>query len=215
MNIAIVGIHTGIGKTLASAIICEAIQADYWKPVQAGSLDHSDSDEVKGLITNTKTVIHPEAFRLSQPLSPHAAAKIDNKKIEIENIAIPVIKNHLVIETAGGLMSPINDEQTNLDLIRHFNLPVILISQNYLGSINHSLLTLTVLKSNGVNIKGILFNGDENLATQQYILNHSKLTDWGRIDSLKEVTKGAVAKEARLLALLLIKLFHEVISRER
>lgn len=205
MNIAIVGIHTGIGKTLASAIICEALGADYWKPVQAGSLNHTDSDEVKTLITNSKTIIHREAFRLSEPMSPHAAAKIDGTRIEIERIKIPFTKHHLVIETAGGLMSPLNDEQTNLDLITHFNLPVILVSKNYLGSINHSLLTISVLNSKGVNVKGVLFNGDENPSTQEYILNNSKLSYnyLGRINSMKKLTKTTIAEEAnRLLPLI-------------
>ena len=208
MNVAIVGIHTGIGKTLASAIICEALGADYWKPVQAGSLDHTDSHEVKALITNSKTVIHEEAFRLTQAMSPHAAAKIDKKKIEIEKISIPVTKRHLVIETAGGLMSPLNNEETNLDLIQYFHLPVILVSQNYLGSINHSLLTISILKSKGIIVKGVLFNGDENPTTQEYIMNqHEKLHDLGRIYSLKELTKEAIAEEAKRLTPLLEKAF--------
>src|SRR2546425_11473438 len=115
MNVAIAGIHTGIGKTIASALLCEALQADYWKPVQAGSLEETDSDIVRKLVANSTTVIHQEAFRLTQPMSPHAAARIDGVKIEIEKLHIPKTNNHLIIETAGGLMSPLNDEETNLD----------------------------------------------------------------------------------------------------
>src|SRR6185295_22546 len=99
MNVAIAGIHTGIGKTIASAVIVEALQADYWKPIQAGSLDNTDSDKVKRLISNSGTVIHPEAFRLSQPMSPHAAARIDGKEIKLEELELPKTINHLVIET--------------------------------------------------------------------------------------------------------------------
>ena len=197
MNIAIIGIDTGIGKTLASAIICEAVKADYWKPVQAGSLNHTDSDEVRSHISNTKTVIHKEAFRLTHPISPHAAAKLDNKNIVLSDITIPVTKNHMVIETAGGLMSPINDEQTNLDFIKQFNLPVILISKHYLGSINHTLLTISVLKSKGISVKGILFNGVDNPSTQEYILKNGNVNYLGRINLLNELTKKTIAEEAK------------------
>lgn len=207
MNIAIIGIDTGIGKTLASAIICEAMKADYWKPVQAGSLNHTDSDEVRELITNSKTVIHEEAFRLSHPISPHAAAKLDGKNIQFSKILLPVTKNNLVIETAGGLMSPINDAQTNLDFVIHFNLPVILVSQHYLGSINHTLLTISVLKSKGVSVKGILFNGVDNPSTQEYILKNGQINLLGRINLLNELTKKAIAEEARQLTPMLEKAF--------
>src|SRR4051812_25488986 len=102
MNITVVGIHTGIGKTVASAIICEAMQVDYWKPVQAGSLDNTDTNEVERLISNGITAFHKEAYRLTQPMSPYAAAKLDRSEIAVENIFLPKTNNHLVIETAGG-----------------------------------------------------------------------------------------------------------------
>src|SRR4051812_17895223 len=107
MKIAVVGIHTGIGKTIASAVFCEDLKADYWKPVQAGSLEETDSDIVRKLISNQSTVIHKEAFLLTQPMSPHAAAAIDGVNIEIEKIQFPKTDNILIIETAGGLMSPL------------------------------------------------------------------------------------------------------------
>jgi len=200
MNVAIIGIHTGIGKTLASAIICEALQADYWKPVQAGNLNHTDSDEVKSLLSNSKTVIHKEAYALTQPMSAHAAAKLDSKIISFNSIAIPETKNHLVIETAGGIMSPINDEQTNLDFVVHFKLPVILVSQHYLGSINHTLLTASALKSKGVVVKGILFNGADHPSTQEYILNYTGMKSLGRMNLLTEVSPKTVAAEAKRIA---------------
>lgn len=140
-------------------------------------------------------------------MSAHAAAKIDNTSIEIEKLKIPFTKNHLVIETAGGLMSPLNDEQTNLDLITHFNLPVILVSKNYLGSINHSLLTISVLKSKSVSVKGVLFNGDENPATQEYILNYSRLNYLGRINTQRELTRTTVVEEAKRLSPFIEKAF--------
>jgi dethiobiotin synthetase len=194
-QVAIIGIHTGIGKTISSAIICEALQADYWKPVQAGNIEDSDSIVVASLLSNSKTTIHKEAHILSQPLSPHIAARLDSTEIIIEQISIPATDNLLVIETAGGLMSPLNDTQTNLDLILHFRLPVILVSQNYLGSINHTLLTCEVLKQHNIDVKGILFTGEETPATQDYILNHTGYKCLGVIPYIA-LHKGSVIQEA-------------------
>jgi dethiobiotin synthetase len=139
-------------------------------------------------------------------MSPHAAARIDGLKIEIEKIKIPVSPNKLIIETAGGLMSPLNDTQTNLDFVIHFKLPVIVVSQNYLGSINHSLLTIEMLKAKGVLILGILFNGDENPETQKYILNYSGVPFLGRMNHYEELNKEAVLKEAEALRPAMVKL---------
>ncbi len=197
-QVAIVGIHTGIGKTISSAIICEALFADYWKPVQAGNIEDGDSIVVAGLLSNSKTTIHKEAHVLSQPLSPHIAARLDNTEIVIGQLSIPATDNLLVIETAGGLMSPLNDTQTNLDLILHFKLPVILVSQNYLGSINHTLLTCEVLKKHNIDVKGILFNGEETPATQDYILNYTGYKCIGVIPHIP-LHKDTVAREAARL----------------
>ena len=139
-RIAIAGIHTGIGKTIASAIICEALQADYWKPVQAGDLDSSDTITVRGLLSNKRSRLHPEAFRLSMPVSPHLAARVDETEINIEALVPPSTENKLIIETAGGLLSPLNDRQTNLDLLSYHRLPTILVSGHYLGGGIHSEL---------------------------------------------------------------------------
>jgi dethiobiotin synthetase len=136
-KIAIVGIHTGIGKTITSAVLTEALQADYWKPIQAGELDNSDTITIKNLISNTKSVLHPEAYQLGLAMSPHTAAEKENKHITLSSIVLPQTDNLLLIETAGGLHSPINHQQTVLDLILHLKTSVILVSKNYLGSINH------------------------------------------------------------------------------
>ena len=108
-GIVVAGIGTGIGKTLVAAIITEALQADYWKPVQAGNLDFTDTDFVKQYNSNTKTFFHPEAYRLTMPMSPHASAKIDGVLIEFEKLSVPQSNNSIVIEPAGGLMVPLND----------------------------------------------------------------------------------------------------------
>src|SRR5690606_18999923 len=140
-KIFVTGISTEVGKTIASAIIVEALQADYWKPVQAGDLENSDTHKVKLLISNPTSVFHQNSFALQTPMSPHAAAKIDNVTISLSKIKKPNTKNDLVIEGAGGLLVPINEKETILDIIKS-DYKVIVVSRHYLGSINHTLLTV-------------------------------------------------------------------------
>jgi len=168
-KIAIVGIHTDIGKTIASAVLAEALGADYWKPVQAGSLDCSDSMLVKSLLSNGTKRVHPEAVLLTEPQSPHAAAKSDGIQIDHTHFLLPDTNKTLLIETAGGVLSPVSDHATMADFIQYFNLPALLISNNYLGSINHTLLSIEVLKKRGINILGVVMNGTENASSEEFI----------------------------------------------
>jgi dethiobiotin synthetase len=174
MNLVIAGIHTGIGKTVCSAVLTEALQYDYWKPVQAGELEATDSMFVANHISNYLSQIHKEAYRLKLAASPHWAAREEKIEIEIEKLNPPV-NERLIIETAGGIMSPLNETQTNLHLVLHLQLPVIIVCSDYLGSINHSLLTIEVLKSHGVKIIGLVFSGNEVKTTREYICRYSGL----------------------------------------
>jgi len=192
----VAGIGTGIGKTLVATILAEALQADYWKPVQAGNLDFTDTDFVKKYITNQKTVFHPERYRLSVPMSPHAAAKIDKIEIDCNGLTIPGSLNTVIIEPAGGLMVPLNNNQLNIDLIEQWGLPVILVSQNYLGSINHTLLSVELLKSRGINLTGIIFNGDRNSSTEDFILQYTQLTCLAKINQEPIINKLVVKRYA-------------------
>lgn len=171
----ITGIGTDIGKTVVSAIITEAIEADYWKPVQAGNLDVTDSDTVRRLISNNKTIFHPEAYRLQMPASPHQAAAAEGISITPDQINLPVLTNNLVIEGAGGLMVPLNNNFLMLDLISGWDCDVILVSKNYLGSINHTLMSIDSLQRRQVPIAGIVFNGEPNPASEDFIISYSGL----------------------------------------
>ena len=164
----VTGIGTEVGKTIAAAIVTEALQADYWKPIQAGDLDHSDTHKVKELISNEKTAFHSNSFALKTPMSPHAAAEIDGVQISSKAINEPQTENELVIEGAGGLLVPISNTETILDLIKPDH-KVILVSRHYLGSINHTLLSVEALRSRGLNCFGIIFNGNENPSTEKII----------------------------------------------
>lgn len=185
----ITAIGTGIGKTLISAILTEKLKADYWKPIQSGDLDISDSITIKSLISNEKTIIHPESYRLTQPLSPHLSARLDGIEIDLQKINPPGTDNHLIIEGAGGLMVPLNENELIIDLIKKLNAEVILVSQNYLGSINHTLLSLNLLKQYEIPVKGIVFNGDENQETERYIQQYGKVKSLGHVPNLKLINK--------------------------
>jgi dethiobiotin synthetase len=197
----VTGIGTGIGKTIISAIITEKLQADYWKPIQSGDLDQSDSLKIESLISNGKTIIHKEAFRLTQPLSPHLSAKLDQIELNINKLQTPAISNTLIIEGAGGLMVPLNDQELMIDYIKSLQVEVILVSQNYLGSINHTLLSIEVLKSKNISIKGLVFNGASNNETERYIKQYSKLPILGFIPELQTVSKDAVKEAGHYLEL--------------
>lgn len=175
------GIGTDVGKTVVSAVLTEALQADYWKPVQAGDLNFGDSDRVKSLVSNSRSVFYPERYRLNTPASPHYAAELDGIDIAVSDFLIPHTDNKLLIEGAGGLMVPLNAKDSVVDLIKYFNIPVILVSRNYLGSINHTMLSIELLRSKGIEIAGIVFNGEPNPASENWILHNSGCTCIARI----------------------------------
>ncbi len=191
----VTGIGTDVGKTIASAIVAEALKADYFKPIQAGDLDNGDSKSVGDLLSNDKSEILPNAYRLSEPMSPHAAAKIDGIDLIASEIIRPELKNNLVIEGAGGLLVPINDQETIADLIRETD-RVILVSQNYLGSINHSLLSIAYLNAAGINLSGIIFNGPSNAESERIILAKAGCPCIGRIKQEDFFTKELVRSYA-------------------
>jgi dethiobiotin synthetase len=196
-RIFVTGIGTGIGKTLVSAIITEYLQADYWKPIQSGDLDNTDTMTVRRLISNSESVLHEERFRLTQPLSPHASAEIDGIEMNLEDFTVPEsAKQYFVIEGAGGLMVPINNTTTIADLIKFMDASVILVSKNYLGSINHTLLTIQELQRRGIPITGLVFNGVYLPQTENFIINYSHVPVIFRLDNEATIDKQTVQKYA-------------------
>ncbi|MCG8332834.1 MAG: dethiobiotin synthase [Chitinophagales bacterium] len=195
-KIFVTGIGTDVGKTVVSAIVTEALQADYFKPVQAGDLHFTDTDKVRQLISNDKTVFHRSAYSLKTPASPHAAAALEQLVIEREKIGLPKTDNRLVIEGAGGLLVPLNDTQTILDLIEP-EYKVIVVSRHYLGSINHTLLTLNLLQQKGFDIS-LIFNGNETKSTEEIILKMTNAPVIGRVDEEEEINENTVLNYARL-----------------
>ena len=198
----ITGIGTDVGKTVVSAIVTEALNADYWKPIQAGELAHSDAHKVEALISNKHSKIFENSYALKTAMSPHAAAEIDGVTIETKKIIKPTTTNSLVIEGAGGLLVPINDSETILDLIKS-DYKIIVVSKHYLGSINHTLLTIELLKNRGLVIAGIIFNGNEVKTSEAIIEKMTNVPLLGRINDEKIIDKAVVKKYATLLKPLL------------
>ena len=183
------GIGTDVGKTIASAILCQRTGADYWKPIQSGGLeDNTDRETLKHLITNTKTKFHNESYLLNKPFSPHLAAIHDSVTIDINRIKIPTTSNNLIIEGAGGIMVPISEDKYMIDLIQYLNVEVVIVSKNYLGSINHTLMTIDLLKSRNIPIAGIIFNDDDFGDNIQFISNSTQINIIGHIKREKIIT---------------------------
>jgi dethiobiotin synthetase len=197
MKIFITGISTDVGKTIASAIITEALEADYWKPIQAGDLNDSDSHKIQRYISNDKSVIHKNSYKLNTPASPHLAAELDGITIDLKNIIEPKTNNNLVVEGAGGVFVPLNETDFVIDLIQP-DYKVIVVSRHYLGSISHTLLTIEALKNRGIKIAGIIFNGNENLPTESIILNAAQLKCIGRIEEEPYFDQNVISEYASL-----------------
>lgn len=195
-RVFVAGIGTEVGKTVVSAIIVKALKAEYWKPVQSGIESQSDSQEVAAL---TGCHTHPEAYRLKAPMSPDAAAAREGIEISLEEITAPEHTAPLVIEGAGGLLVPLNDTHTNIDLIQHLKVPVILVSRHYLGSINHTLLSVEALRQRNIPLLGIIFNGHAHPETERSISHFSKAKILGRVEEEERIDVDMVDRHARLL----------------
>ncbi len=196
MSIVIAGIHTGIGKTVCSAVICQALGYDYWKPVQAGDLEASDSVFINNNVTHPGCYIHPERYRLSIPASPHYAAAADGLTIMPEDFELPRSSQPIVVETAGGIMSPLSPSFLNIDLVAQLQLPAVVVSNNYLGSINHTLLTVNALQQRNIPLAGLVFSGIEVPSTRDFIVEHCRLPVLFSIPQLEKMNATSIASFA-------------------
>lgn len=193
----ITGISTEVGKTISSAIVVESLQADYWKPIQSGDLDNSDTMKVKSLISNSISTFFPSSYEFDYPASPHLSAQMEGRHIELAHIKRPHSSNTLVIEGAGGLFVPLNERNTILDLMLPTD-KIILVSRHYLGSINHTMLSVEALQRRGLNIFGIIFSGEENTATESWIASYTQIPIIGRIEEEPFFDKNTIKKYAYL-----------------
>jgi dethiobiotin synthetase len=205
MKLFITGISTDVGKTIASAIIVEALQADYWKPIQAGDLNHSDTHKVQSLVSNSQSHFHSNSYALQTPASPHLAAAIDGLTIAMNQIQEPKTNNHLVVEGAGGILVPLNETQSVVDLIQP-DYKVIVVSRHYLGSINHTLLTIEALQNRQIQVVGIIFSGDENTSSESIILSRTGVPFLGRIAQEPYFDTNVILEYAELFRENLLKI---------
>lgn len=173
-NFFITGTDTDVGKTVFSAILVEALYADYWKPIQCGSLEDSDTMNVKKLVSNSKSHFHKEGLCLKAPRSPHFAAELEAKTIDLKSFSLPLTECPIVVEGAGGVLVPINDENYVIDLAKDLNLKTILVTKSYLGSYNHTLCAIEALESRGLPIWGIIFNGESEEGFEDFICRKAK-----------------------------------------
>jgi dethiobiotin synthetase len=196
----VAGIGTEVGKTIVSAIMVQRLKADYWKPVQAGSLDQSDTMTVQQLAP-CGAVFHPEAFRFKRAMSPHAAAEKESVLIGPQQLTLPQTDNALVVELAGGLMAPLAPGLTNIDLLPDWKLPVVLVSSYYLGSINHTLLSVEALKRRHISLLGLVFNGEPVESTRNAILESTGLRPLLDIGHTDRFDSAWMAKQVENLQL--------------
>ena len=198
-GIFVSGIGTEVGKTVVSAILVEALQADYWKPVQSGDLDYTDTDKIRAW-TSFDVRTHPESYRLHTPASPHASAAIDGVTIRLESFQLPGTDNFLVAEGAGGLLVPLNDRHLIIDLIEYLALLVVLVSRHYLGSINHTLLSIEALQRRGIPVAALIFNGDPYTSTEQAIEQFGEIPGLLNMPDLPAIDREPIARVAVELA---------------
>ena len=187
------GIHTDAGKTVTAAFLQRALDADYWKPVQAGDLDFGDTDRVKAWTGSAEERFHPVRHALRTPASPHYAARLDGVSISLDDFTVPDTGDRpLIIEGAGGLLVPLNDTETVLDLIQQLGLPVILTSRHYLGSINHTLLSIAALREREVPLAGLIYSGGDSPETVRIIGEQSGVWPIAELPEFPEVNEGAI-----------------------
>jgi dethiobiotin synthetase len=190
--IVVTGTDTGVGKTIFAAALAGALDGIYWKPIQAGLMDETDSEAVLRLSGLPTERVLPEAYRLKMPASPHLAAEIDGVSIDVETLVLPDTDRPLVVEGAGGLLVPLTRKVVYIDIIERWHVPVTLCARTTLGTINHSLLSIEALRSRGIPLLGIVFIGDENTESERIIVEMGHTKRLGRIPHLAQLTEGAL-----------------------
>ncbi len=191
-NLFVTGIGTGVGKTICSAVLTRIFDADYWKPIQSGDLHYTDSMIIKDL-TRSNTFCHPETYRLKLAASPHQSAAEEGITITTRDFSLPETTKSLIVEGAGGLMVPISDSEFIIDFIEKLNIPVALVIKNYLGCINHSLLSFMAIRQRGLQLKYLILNGTFPKDTERIICNFINTeTEIIRIPEFAQLTKESM-----------------------
>ncbi len=183
----ITGTDTGIGKTMVSAILMAGLNGKYWKPIQSGLEEMTDTELIRKMTGFDDDHFYPETYRLKLPLSPHASAAAENISIDLNAFQFPETDHHLIVEGAGGIMVPLNDHHFMLDLIKKLDIPVLLVTRSELGTINHSLLSLEQLRRHGINVFGVVMNGPKNPGNRDAIERYGNTQVLAEIEPLSNI----------------------------
>lgn len=197
----VTGIGTSVGKTIVSAVLVKLWNAEYWKPIQSGDLESSDSLMLRALVGN-KLIVHPERYKLNTPASPHYSAEVDGVEISIQDFQLPETSGNLIVEGAGGMFVPINDQEFIIDLAEHLDLPVILVCSDYLGSINHSLLSFHSLNERGIAVEYIVLNGEFKESSRRILIKYkpagSKIMEIPQLETVDAAGLEKAIKKNRI-----------------
>lgn len=194
-EIFVTGTDTGIGKTVVAAILSQGLNASYWKPIQAGLEEETDTEFVQRSTDLSDSQIKPERYRLNTPMSPHAAADIDGVSISMKDFELPDYgTDHLVVEGAGGLLVPFNDEDMIIDLISYLELPVVLVARSTLGTLNHTFLSLEALRNRDIPILGVVLNGPRHESNYETIEEYGDINILAEIEELPEINPDSLSQ---------------------
>lgn len=197
----VTGIGTSVGKTIVSAVLVKLWNAEYWKPIQSGDLESSDSLMLRALVGD-ELIVHPERYKLNTPASPHYSAEVDGVEISIQDFQLPETSGNLIVEGAGGMFVPINDQEFIIDLAEHLDLPVILVCSDYLGSINHSLLSFHSLNERGIAVEYIVLNGEFKESSKRILIKNkpagSKIMEIPQLETVDAAGLEKAIKKIRI-----------------
>ena len=201
----ITGTDTGVGKTVVSALLCAALDAIYWKPIQTGAREGTDRKTVMQLARLPRARTFPEIYRFAPPISPHLAARRAGVRIQLRQIRVPRLapRESLVVEGAGGALVPINGTQLMTDLMKHLRLPVLLVARTSLGTINHTLLSLAALRAARLDIRGVIMVGEPDRENRNAIEHYGNVEVVGMVPRLKKINRSA-----------LLEVFHKYFDRQ-
>lgn len=191
----VTGTDTGIGKTVVSAVLTVGLKACYWKPVQSGLTEETDTQWIKRITGLPESHFMDEAYKLQSPLSPHASAAIDGIRIEMKALSLPSVFlgcNALIVEGAGGVMVPLNESHFMLDLMKQMGFPVLLVARSGLGTINHTLLSLEQLRRNRVEVAGVVLNGPKSPENREAIAHYGNTRILAELEPLPEINCRAL-----------------------
>ncbi|MCX7823862.1 MAG: dethiobiotin synthase [Syntrophobacterales bacterium] len=187
-RVFVTGTDTGVGKTLVcAALMLASNNTYYWKPIQTGSEEGTDKEWIRGVTGLPKERFLPEVYCFRKPLSPHAASALENVTIDISSISVPKVGGRLIVEGAGGVMVPLNKHQLMIDLMKQLKLPLLIVARSTLGTINHSLLTISALRNAGLNIIGVVMNGPRNESNKEAIEHYGKVSVVAQIEPLSVI----------------------------